>query len=244
MPWARRPPARAVREVFLMALLGPIMDIYTRRRVRGREHLKDIAGPVVFVANHSSHMDTPEILRSLPRLLRRRTAVAAAADYFYGSRRRAIGVSLAFNTVPMRRRGGGLEPASTFHVDELIEGGWSLLIFAEGTRSRDGNVGRLRSGAAVLAFEHELPMVPVYITGTHAAMPVGQGWPKRLPGRLLGRRHPVEIRFGPPTVRREGEDAVATMERLRGFFAGCGARTVPDMRLARSPAERAARPVG
>jgi 1-acyl-sn-glycerol-3-phosphate acyltransferase len=228
--WARWPPARAVRATFLMAILGPTMDVYTRRRVRGSEALAGVAGPVILVANHCSHMDTPEILRSLPRQLRRRTAVAAAADYFYRSRRRSTAVSLAFNTVPMRRHGGGLEPASTQQVDTLIDDGWSLLIFAEGTRSRDGRIGRLRSGAAVLAVAHGLPIVPVHVTGTRAAMPVGQSWPRRLPGRWPRRRHDVEIRFGAPIRLDAAEDRHAAMERVRLFFASCGAATTPHER--------------
>jgi 1-acyl-sn-glycerol-3-phosphate acyltransferase len=231
--WARRPPARLVRETFLMAILGPTMDVYTRRRVSGAEALAGVDGPVIFVANHCSHMDTPEILRSLPRHLRRRTAVAAAADYFYRSRRRATAVSLAFNTVPMRRHGGGLEPGSAQHVNALIDDRWSLLIFAEGTRSRDGRVGPLRSGAAVLAAAHGLPIVPVYIAGTRAAMPVGQSWPKRRRGRWLRHRHDVEISFGAPIRLSPAEDRHAVMERVRGFFVRCGAATTPSMPAAR-----------
>jgi 1-acyl-sn-glycerol-3-phosphate acyltransferase len=246
MPWARTPPARAAREVFVMAMLGPIMDIYTRRRVGGTANLDALTGPVVLVANHSSHMDTPTILRSLPRRFRRRTAVAAAADYFYASRRRAATVSLAFNTVPIQRHGGGLAPASTRHVDRLFTDGWSLLVFAEGTRSRDGSVGRLRSGAAVLAAEHGLPLVPVHISGTHAAMPAGQSWPRRQAGRLRGRRHPIEVRFGPPIHRREGEDRLALMERVRLFLAEAGAATTaPDQRVVGAPAaDRAGQETG
>jgi 1-acyl-sn-glycerol-3-phosphate acyltransferase len=225
--WARRPLARAVRETFLMAILGPTMDLYARRRVRGADGLAGVAGPVILVANHCSHMDTPEILRSLPRHVRRRTAVVAAADYFYRDRRRATAVSLAFNTIPMRRHGGGLAPGSTEHVHALIADGWSLLIFAEGTRSRDGRVGRLRSGAAVVAAAHDLPIVPVHIAGTRAAMPVGQSWPRRLPGRWPRRRHDVEIRFGPPIAPAAGEHRYAVMERVRAFLAGCGASTTP-----------------
>ena len=225
--WARRRWARAVRETFLMAILGPTMDLYARRRVRGRDALAQIEGPVILVANHCSHMDTPEILRSLPRHVRRRTAVAAAADYFYRSRRRALAVSLAFNTIPMRRRGGGLQPRSTKHVDALIDDRWSLLIFAEGTRSRDGRIGLLRSGAAVLAAGHDLPIVPIHITGTRAAMPVGQSWPKRRPGRWPRRRHDVEIRFGTPIQLTPAEDCHAVMERVRAFYERCGASTTP-----------------
>jgi 1-acyl-sn-glycerol-3-phosphate acyltransferase len=110
-------------------------------------------------------------------------------------------------------------------VDALIDDGWSLLIFAEGTRSRDGRIGRLRSGAAVLAAAHDRPIVPVHVTGTRAAMPVGQSWPRRRPGRWPRRRHDVEIRFGPPIRLGGTEDRHAVMERVRGFFASCGAAT-------------------
>jgi 1-acyl-sn-glycerol-3-phosphate acyltransferase len=237
--WARRLWARAVRETFLMAILGPTMDVYTRRRVHGSEALAGVEGPVILVANHCSHMDTPELLRSLPRHLRRRTVVAAAADYFYRSRPRAAAVSLAFNTVPMRRRGGGLEPGSTQHVNALIDDGWSVLIFAEGTRSRDGRVGRLRSGAAVLAAAHGLPIVPVFVAGTRAAMPVGQSWPKRAPGRWPRRRHDVEIRFGAPIGLGATEDRQAVMERVRRFFERCGAVTTPHEPVAPEAVTRA-----
>jgi 1-acyl-sn-glycerol-3-phosphate acyltransferase len=235
VPWARWAPARAVRAAFILGVLGPIMDLYTRRRVRGAQHVAGLRSPVVFVASHASHMDTPTILRSLPRHLRRRTAVAAAADYFYRSRPRALVVSLAFNTVPMQRHGGGLQPTSTQHVDELIDQGWSLLVFAEGTRSRDGSVGRLRSGAAVLAADHGLPIVPIHVSGTHAAMPPGQAWPKRLPGRRPRRRHDVEVRFGEPIVPRPGEHRLQVMERVRLFFAESGASTTPDDRVRETP---------
>ena len=227
MPWARKRLARLLRELILIDLLGPLMDLYTRRRVRGSEHLEGLEPPVVFVANHSSHMDTPTILRALPARWRRRTAVAAATDYFYRKRRVAHAVSLLFNTVPLQRNGGGLGSRSTSHLDDLIEARWNLLVFAEGTRSRDGRVGRLRSGAAVLAAEHGLPIVPVYVSGTHAVMPPGQRWMRRGPGRVISRRQPIEVRFGAPIRPRPGEHRVEVMERVRLFLAASGAATTP-----------------
>jgi 1-acyl-sn-glycerol-3-phosphate acyltransferase len=219
-----------VRELILCGLLGPAMVVYTRRRLAGREQLGQLDAPVLFVANHSSHMDTPAILRALPGRWRRRTAVAAAADYFYRKRGTAQIMSLVFNTVPVRRHGGGLAPGSASHLDRLIADRWNLLLFAEGTRSRDGNVGRLRSGAAVLAAEHDLPIVPVHVTGTRDAMPPGRRWMHRRPGRPLSGRHATEIRFGAPIRAREGEDRTEVMERVRLFFAASGAVTTPDER--------------
>ena len=219
--WARRVPARAVRELVLMGVLGPLMDLYTRRRVRGHEHLDGLEAPVLFVANHASHMDTPAILRALPGWWRWRTAVAAATDYFYRQRWRANAVSLLFNTVPMERNGGGLEPGATSHLTRLIEDGWSLLVFPEGSRSRDGSVGRLRSGAAVLAAEHELPMVPVLVTGTLPVMPPGRRWMRRRGTR----RQPIQLLFGPPIHGTPGEDPAEMMERVRLFYEEWGAAT-------------------
>ena len=103
------------------------------------------------MANHASHIDTPVILAALPRRLRKRTAVAAAADYFYLNRLIAAAVSLVFNTVPMDRDGGWLGKQATEHLDRLLDQGWNLLLYPEGTRSRNGGPGRVRRGAAVLA---------------------------------------------------------------------------------------------
>ena len=224
--WARTAPARALRGSVLVGLLGPAMDFYTRRTVVGLEHFKGLKPPVVFVANHSSHMDTPAILRALPHAWRRRTVVAAAADYFYSKRRVAYAVSLFFSTIPMARDGRGLDETTTGHLDRVMRDGWSLVMFAEGTRSRDGSVGRLRSGAAVLAAQHDLPLIPIHVSGTHDVMPVGRYWMSRKPG-TPPERHPIEIRFGAPIQPRGVEHRAEVMEHVRAFFEQAGADLTP-----------------
>ena len=224
VPWARCDLARAAREVILGGGFGFLMALYTKRRAVGREHLEGIEPPVLFVANHSSHMDTPMILRMLPRPWRQRVAVAAAADYFYRNRWVAHAVSLMFNTVPMARQGGGMTEEATRHVDRLLAERWSLLVYPEGTRSRDGRIGRLRSGVAVLAAEHRMPIVPIHVTGTHTAMPPGCNWPTLRPFR---RRQRVTLVFGEPIIPREGEHRTELMERIRLFYVEQGAAVAP-----------------
>jgi 1-acyl-sn-glycerol-3-phosphate acyltransferase len=216
--WARCGYARAAREGLLNFVLGPMTDFYLRRRTVGTEIFDDLTPPVVFVANHSSHLDTPTLLRAMPRKWRTRTAVAAAADYFYKKRWTANGVALLFNTVPLGRTGGGLDNGATDHVDRLIGQRWNLVMFPEGTRSRDGEIGKVRSGAAVIAARHEIDIVPIYVSGTHDAMPPGQNWPKRRPGRLFSRRHRVEVRFGEPITPRDESDRREVMEEVRSFW--------------------------
>jgi len=216
--WARCGYARALREGLLRFVLGPMTDYYLRRRTAGRDVFEELSTPVVFVANHSSHLDTPTILRAIPRKWRNRTAVAAAADYFYSKRWTANGVALLFNTVPLGRTGGGLANGATDHVDRLIRQRWNLLMFPEGTRSRDGRTGKVRSGAAVIAAHHGIDIVPIYVSGTHEAMPPGQNWPKRRPGRVFSRRHKVEVRFGRPIRSRDEEHRREVMDEVRAFW--------------------------
>lgn len=230
VPWARCRLARVARESILQFGLGPLMRWYTRLRVTGREHFEELPPPVILVANHSSHLDTPTILRALPLKWRQRTAVAAAADYFYKKRAVANVVALIFNTVPIMRRGGGTSGGSFDHVDKLIDQRWNLLIFPEGTRSREGELGKLRSGAAVIAQQHEIPIVPIRVSGTHDAMPPGCNWPKRL-GRLRLRRHRLDVEFGAPIWPREGEDRNQMMDRVRAHLE----RREPDADARRSP---------
>ena len=105
--------------------------------------------------------------------------------------------------------------------------GWSLVIFAEGTRSRDGSVGRLRSGAAVLAAQHDLPLDADPRVGDprgHAGRPLLDEAPAR---EAAAERHPIEIRFGAPIPPQGVERRSEVMERVRGFFEQAGAETTP-----------------
>jgi 1-acyl-sn-glycerol-3-phosphate acyltransferase len=216
IPWARSWVAGLVRENFMRFVLNPIMDYYAARRANGRERLEGVKGPVILVANHASHLDTPVILSALPRRLRKRTVVAAAADYFYRNRFVAYAVSLIFNTVPIERKRGGGMSKNGGHLDRLLDQGWNLLLYPEGTRSRNGMPGPLRRGAAVLAAAHNLTIVPIRVTGTAQAMPPGRFWPKRARNRPVPRRHRIEVSFGEP-ISATG-DADEVMEYVRTFF--------------------------
>ena len=239
VPWARCAPARAVRETILQFVLAPLMDLYTRPRVYGRDVFNRLPHPVILVANHSSHLDTPTILRALPLKWRQRTAVAAAADYFYKKRAVASAVALIFNTVPLMRQGGGVNNGATEHVDRLIDQRWKLLMFPAGTRSRSGRLGKMRSGAAAIAQAHGIPIVPIYVKGTHEAMPPGRNWPSRR--HLIARRHRVEVHFGEPIWPGRDEHRHEVMNRVRTFLedeAVDGARPTVSRRR-----ERAVSPV-
>jgi 1-acyl-sn-glycerol-3-phosphate acyltransferase len=185
--WARTRPVQVIREIAQKGGLAPLFHSQVRAHVEGLDMLGQVPGPVIFAANHASHLDTPLILLSLPDEWRRSTAVAAAADYFFDTWWRAVGSAVLFNAFPIERRGGTI--AAT--PGEVLDRGWSLVVFPEGTRSRDGWTSPFRMGAAWLAVQHDVPVVPIAHRGTFAVMPRGQSWPS--PGRK-----PLTIRFGAP----------------------------------------------
>ena len=214
--WSRTAPARAARALLLRGVFGPLVGAYARSEVIGLEHLTAVSGPAILVANHNSHVDTPILLRALPAARRRLTAVAAAADYFYATRTLGVAVSLSFGTVPVHRSTG---PAtgSLGSLERLIDDGWSVVLFAEGTRSRDGRVGPLHSGAAVLSVRRDVPIVPIRIAGTAAVMGPGSAWMARPPHGGPLARHAVTVELGAPVQARPGQERAA-MDRVAWFL--------------------------
>jgi 1-acyl-sn-glycerol-3-phosphate acyltransferase len=207
--WARTPVARAAREAILRYGFKPLVWNETDPSVEGRDHLDDLKPPVMFIANHASHLDTPLVLCSLPKEWRHRTAVAAATDYFFDVKWRAATTALVFNTFPIERTGG---KGATATARKLIDEGWNLLVFPEGTRSRDGWMGRWRHGASSLCLEYGIPAVPIALRGTFAAMPRGRSWP-------MNGRYPVSVRFGPPIHAEPGDDFRSMSRRMQDAMA-------------------------
>lgn len=197
LSWARTLPARAVRVGLHLGGLGVLGLLVGRPRIYGADRLRRLPGPVVIAANHSSHLDTPYLLSCLPLRHRHNTVVVAAADYFYSNTLKATLVSLAFGTIPVERKGE--KSASTARIHRLLDQGWNILLYPEGTRSRDGIINPLHKGAAMLAEQHEAALVPVGIHGTHEALPPGTSWP---------RRHPITVRIGEPVPWRADVDTL------------------------------------
>jgi long-chain acyl-CoA synthetase len=204
--WALTRGSRLLRHAFQSTVLFPLHAVVCRPfQVSGREYLQGLDLPVLFVANHASHMDTPTVLRALPASIRARTSVAAAADYFYQDRRVGIAASLLLNTFPFSRV-GAVRP-SLEYCAELVNSGWSILLYPEGTRSSTGRLQSFKSGIGLLGRELGVPIVPVAVDGTYTILPKG---------RRLPRRGPVRVCFGSPVPPRPDLDAssiTAVLER-------------------------------
>jgi 1-acyl-sn-glycerol-3-phosphate acyltransferase len=162
--WARKPPARLVRALVVDGLIAPAVGLMASPAVTGLDRLERVRGPVIFVANHASHLDTPLLLTSVPQRFRHRMVVAAGADYFFDRRVKAVVSALALGAVPFDRT--TVSRQSLHHLEQLLADGWNLIIFPEGGRTPDGWGREFKAGAAYLATKAAVPVVPVHLEGS------------------------------------------------------------------------------
>ncbi|MBA3641020.1 MAG: AMP-binding protein [Acidobacteria bacterium] len=200
--WTRRAPARLVRRFSLATWILPATRIFMHTRVRGLEHLQNIDGPVIFAANHQSHLDTLAILDVLPPRWRYRIAPAMLKEFFtahfhpeqftvrerFTSSANYYLASLFFNAFPLPQRELGARDALRY-IGGIVDRGDSILIFPEGKRTDYGEIIRFQSGVGMMASRLALPVVPVRLSGLDRILHHTWTRPKR--GR-------AEVVFGPP----------------------------------------------
>jgi 1-acyl-sn-glycerol-3-phosphate acyltransferase len=156
--------ARVVRRVVLDAVMRPAVAMLATPTVTGLDRVDGADAPVIFVANHASHLDAPLLLTSVPQRFRERIAVAGAADYFFDRRVKGIVSALALGAVPIDRT--SVSRRSLHDLEALIADEWSVIIFPEGGRTPDGWGREFKAGAAYLATKTAVPVVPVHIHGS------------------------------------------------------------------------------
>jgi 1-acyl-sn-glycerol-3-phosphate acyltransferase len=193
--WARKYGVRLARAVVLDSIGRAGIEVLASPRVRGTDRLVDLEGPVVFAANHASHLDTPLLLTTLPERFRHRTVVAAGADYFFDKRWKAAMWAFAINAIPFERTRAS--PKSLRLCGQMLSDGWSLVIFPEGGRSPSGWGQEHTAGAAWLALRAKVPIVPVHLEGTRRVLRKGAN-------RI--RPSVTNVTFGPPLRAAEGDD--------------------------------------
>jgi 1-acyl-sn-glycerol-3-phosphate acyltransferase len=145
-----------------LILLTTGVDVH----VSGLERLA-VDKTYVFVSNHQSIYDIPILFWSLPYQLRIIAKESLGHFPFLGWHLRRTG------HMPVDRK----RPARTKIFDwaaRLTSSGLSLIVFPEGTRSRDGRVGRFKGGSFQLALESGLPIVPLSVVGSRHVMLKGR----------------------------------------------------------------------
>lgn len=182
--WTLAAGASAVREVLQRALLFPLLRTFVQIRVEGSEHFSAIRHPSILTFNHTGQFDAAVILKILPPPIRRKTVIAVMAEHwklkFY-----VPALYLVLHTFRMTRGGPGVKDSIEAMAD-LLDRGWSVMIAPEGEVSWDGQLLPFKGGAAFVAQQMRVPVVPIRVEDY---------------GPLYPRGHWVPVRRGTATVK-------------------------------------------
>ena len=208
--WGQRWPVTWIRLIAHYQLLRPAIFLLGWPRVEGRENLSGVQGPVLVICNHISDVDVGFVLTALPVRLRHKLATATGGEALEALRTpppsinfllklwdRATwlsGVSL-LNLFPLPREAGFRE--SFAFAGELVDRGYSVLVFPEGRHTTDGNMGPFRSGIGLLANNLAIPIVPMRIHGLFKL---------KHAGKKFARPHTVMVKIGAPVRFPQGSD--------------------------------------
>jgi long-chain acyl-CoA synthetase len=187
--WAQRWPVRAFRFVVQNCVARPAMLILAWPRIRGRENLRGLRGPVLVVSSHQTYLDPSYVLEALPGRLRRRLAVAMDGErlarmrhpapitgFFAGliDRLEYFLIVSIYNVFPLPRAAGFRK--SFAFAGDLIDRGWSVLVFPEGELTRDRKIAPFRAGIGLLAARLKVPVVPIRLDGLYERRIADKSW--------------------------------------------------------------------
>jgi 1-acyl-sn-glycerol-3-phosphate acyltransferase len=184
--------------------IGPLLRLVFRPQTEGAENVPT-EGPAILASNHLSYADWLFMPLTLPR----RVTFVAKAEYFTTPGIKGWFQKRFFSgagQVPIDRSGGRAGEAALRSGLKVLRRGEVLGIYPEGTRSPDGRLYRGRTGAARLAAQAEVPIVPVGVIGTEKVQPIGSRIPR------LGPK--VTIKFGKPV---DAAGRGADQSSLRAF---------------------------
>jgi long-chain acyl-CoA synthetase len=224
--WAQAWPVRFIRAAGFYLLVRPAMLLLGWPRVLGRENLRGVAGPVLIVSNHVTYIDPGFILTGLPARLRWRVAVAMGGERLEALRNPPPGTGFfrallgrlqypltiaLFHVFPLPVQGGYRK--SFAYAGELVDRGWSVLIFPEGELTPDGAIAPFRAGIGLLATRLRIPVVPVHLEGLYDLRVANKHWTS--PGHIrVAIGAPIEFREtdAPEDIARELKRRVALLQ--------------------------------
>jgi long-chain acyl-CoA synthetase len=178
-----------------------MMKVYGRLSVTGIENLPD-RGPYIIAPNHLSLADAPFIGASISKNIAEQLFSLGASDIFQGRVMFPLAWFLHVIPVDMESRLYNALQLSAY----VLRRGKILLVFPEGSRSRDGSIKEFKKGVGIISKELNIPIVPVAISGTYAMLPSGRWFPK--PAK-------ISVTFGKP-IHPGSRDYDEIVKTVRG----------------------------
>jgi long-chain acyl-CoA synthetase len=216
--WPQSWAVTAFRLIVYYTLAWPATYILAAPRIRGREKLRGVRGPVLVVANHVTYLDIAWVLPALPWRMRNRLATAMRGERLAEMRGPAKSLSVferfmerlryflstsLFNVFPLPQRSGFMQ---SFHfAGDLVDRGWNVLVFPEGVTSETGAMVSFRGGIGLLASHLNVPVVPMFLDGL---------FDLKRDERIITRPGHVRVKIGKPVRFAAGTDANEITQEL------------------------------
>lgn len=180
-----------MRFLWSIILKNILYKFYIRLEVRGQS-FADIyrtQPKLIIISNHASHLDAVSIAASIPRRFWLNLYIAAAKDYFFSNPLFMFFSQHCLGAIPIDRKDRKGEAINLILklLTELPRM-W-LIIFPEGTRSRDGKIQEFKRGVSIFSERTQTPLLFTYLDGVMELWPKGQSIPK--PGKLILHVGPV-----------------------------------------------------
>jgi long-chain acyl-CoA synthetase len=208
--WVLRWPVTWLRFLAHYLLMRPAILLLGWPRIIGREHLRDVEGPLLVVCNHIGDVDPGFVLTALPARFRHRLAIATGGEALealrtppperglflrlYDRMQWILGVSL-LNLFPLPREAGFRQ--SFAYAGMAVDRGYSVLVFPEGRHTTDGKMLPFRTGIGLLAQNLGIPVLPMRIDGLFEV---------KQTGRKFAAPWKIEVRIGGPIKFQPGTD--------------------------------------
>jgi long-chain acyl-CoA synthetase len=210
--WPLSPLVRSFGLLLQQTLIYPLVHVFYKVKVTGKEKLVGLRGPVMFAPNHCLHWDNGIILMAIPLSWRWKLAVAAAADDVFGNKLNGFASSILANAFPLAREGAIRRSLEL--LGARLDRHFSVLIYPEGKLTIGGPMQPFKSGTGLIAVEGATPVVPMKLKiGKVSVLDhLDRKWEK---ARSNGWRGDVEVVFGEPMYFPAGTpagEATATLQ--------------------------------
>lgn len=194
--WTLILPIKIIRYIAQILIIFPITRLFCSIKTQGKENLKDLKNPLIFVSNHTSHFDTTVILSQLPFRFKTNIAIATLEEFFQAKKpfKKLIKIifynfgTIFLNLYMFPQTKGFVK--SIKYTGELIDKNYSILIFPEGERTLNNKMNPFKHGIGIIASNMKVPIIPIKLEGLFEILPRYSNFPKKK-GKVI-------LKFGKP----------------------------------------------
>ena len=137
---------------------------------------------LIIISNHSSHLDGPAILASIPFAYWMDLYILAAKDYWFSNWYLRLFSKYFLGAIPVDRKRRSTESAQQcLSLLQNLKKIW-LVMFPEGTRSKDGSLQPFKKGVSLFSQKTDIPVLFLYLKGNRLLWPKEKNWPA--PGKI------------------------------------------------------------